>query len=50
MRHTMINYNLFGQENIQLHYIDADDFVLSMKTQIIIKLLQNLEDCLILVT
>ena len=34
----------FGQENIQLHYIDTDAFVLSMKTENIIKDLKNLED------
>ena len=34
----------FGQENIQLHYIDTDAFVLSLKTQDIIKDLKNLED------
>ena len=33
----------FGQENIQLHYIDTDAFVLSMKTKDIIKDLKNLE-------
>ena len=33
----------FGQENIQLHYIDTDAFVLSLKTQDIIKDLKNLE-------
>ena len=34
----------FGQENIQLHYIDTDAFVLSLKTKDIIKDLKNLED------
>ena len=34
----------FGQENIQLHYIDTDAFVLSLKTQDIIKDLKKLED------
>ena len=34
----------FVQENIQLHYIDTDAFVLSLKTQDIIKDLKNLED------
>ena len=34
----------FGQENIQLHYIDTDAFVLSLKTQDIIKDLKILED------
>ena len=34
----------FGQEIIQLHYIDKDAFVLSLKTQDIIKDLKNLED------
>ena len=33
-----------SQENIQLHYIDTDAFVLSLKTQDIIKDLKNLED------
>ena len=35
---------LFGQENIQLHYIDTDAFVLSIKTKNIIKDLRNSED------
>ena len=34
----------FGQENIQLHYIDTDAFVLSLETQNIIEDLKNLED------
>ena len=34
----------FGQENIQLHYIDTDAFVLSLKTQDIITDSKNLED------
>ena len=34
----------FGQENLQLHYIDTDDMILSMKTKNIIKDLKNLED------
>ena len=34
----------FGQEIIQLHYIDTDAFVLSLKTQDIIKDLKNLEN------
>ena len=34
----------FGQESIQLHYIDTDAFVLSLKTKDIIKDLKNLED------
>ena len=34
----------FSQENIQLHYIDCDSFVLSIKTQDIIKDLYNLKD------
>ena len=33
----------FGQENIQLHYMDTDSFVLSVKTKDIIKDLKNLE-------
>ena len=41
-------YNLlepyFGQENIQLHYMDTDSFVLSVNTKDIIKDLKNLED------
>ena len=36
--------SLFGQENLQLHYIDTDAFVLSVKTENIIKDLKNLED------
>ena len=34
----------FGQENIQLHYMDFDSFVLSIETQNIINDLKNLED------
>ena len=34
----------FGQENIQLHYMDTDSFVLSVNTKDIIKDLKNLED------
>ena len=34
----------FGQENIQLHYMDTDSFVLSINTKDIIKILQNLKD------
>ena len=34
----------FGQENIQLHYIDTDGMILSMNTEDIIKDLKNLED------
>ena len=34
----------FGQQNIQLHYIDTDAFVLSLETQNIIEDLKNLED------
>ena len=34
----------FGQENLQLHYIDCDSFVLSIKSEKIIKDLKNLED------
>ena len=34
----------FGQENIQLHYIDTDSFVLSVNKKDIIKELKNLED------
>ena len=33
----------FGQENIQLHYMDTDSFVLSVSTKDIIKDLKNLE-------
>ena len=33
----------FGQENIQLHYMDTDSFVLSVNTKDIIKDLKNLE-------
>ena len=35
----------FGQENLQLHYIDTDSFILK-KTKDIIKDLKNLEDLL----
>ena len=34
----------FGCENIQLHYMDTDSFVLSVNTKDIIKDLKNLED------
>ena len=34
----------FGQENLQLHYIDTDGMFLSMKTKDIIKDLKKLED------
>ena len=34
----------FGQENLQLHYIDTDGMILSMKTKDNIKDLKNLED------
>ena len=34
----------FGQDNLQLHYIDTDGMFLSMKTTDIIKDLKNLED------
>ena len=34
----------FGQENIKLHYMDTDSFVLSASTNDIIKDLKNLED------
>ena len=34
----------FGQENIQLLYIDTDGMILSMRTENIIKDLKNLED------
>ena len=34
----------FGQENIQLHYIDTDAFVLSVNTKDIFKELKKLED------
>ena len=34
----------FGQENLQLHYVDTDGGILSMKTKNIINDLKNLED------
>ena len=34
----------FGQKNLQLHYIDCDSFILSIKSENIIKDLKNLED------
>ena len=34
----------FGQEKLQLYYIDTDGMILSMKTKDIIKYLKNLED------
>ena len=36
--------HFFAQENLQLHYIDTDGMLLSMKTKDIIKDLKNLED------
>ena len=33
----------FGQENIQLHYMDTDGFVLSVNTKDIIKDLKNVD-------
>ena len=34
----------FGQENLQLHYMDCDSFILSIESEKIIKDLKNLED------
>ena len=34
----------FGQKNLQLHYIDTDGMISSMKTENIFKDLKNLED------
>ena len=34
----------FGQENLQLQYMDCDSFILSIKSKKIIKDLKNLED------
>ena len=34
----------FGQENVQLHYMDTDSFVLSIKTKNVIKDLKNQEN------
>ena len=34
----------FGQENLQLHYLDTDGMFLSMKTENILEDLKNLED------
>ena len=34
----------FGRENSQLHYIDTEGKILSMKTENIIEVLKNLED------
>ena len=34
----------FGEENLQLHYINTDGMILSMKTQNIIEHLKNLQD------
>ena len=36
----------FGQANIQLHYIDTDSFVLSVKKENIIKDIKHLDDIL----
>ena len=40
--HTLQPY--FGQENLQLHYIDTDGMILSMNTKDIINDLKYLED------
>ena len=42
LRKTSINY--YGQENIRLHYMDTDSFVLSVNKKNFIKDLRNLED------
>ena len=34
----------FGEKDLQLHYMDTDSFVLSVKTKDIIKDLTNFED------
>ena len=34
----------FGQENLQLHFIDTDGMILSKKTENILKDLKNLEE------
>ena len=34
----------FGRKSLQLHYIDTDGMILSMKTKDIIKELKDLED------
>ena len=34
----------FGREKLQIHYVDTDGMILSMKTQNFIKNLPNLED------
>ena len=34
----------FGQENLQLHYMDCDSFILSIESENIIKDMKNLED------
>ena len=34
----------FGQDNLQLHYIDTDGMIFSMKTENIFKDLKNLEN------
>ena len=34
----------FGLENLQLHYMDTDSFVISVKTKDVITDLKNLED------
>ena len=44
MKHNMINCNLSGQENLQLHFNDTDSFVLSKNTEDIVKDLENFED------
>ena len=35
---------IFGQENLHLHYMDTDSFVLNINTKDIFKVLKNLED------
>ena len=34
----------FGMEKIQLHYVDTDSFILSVRTKDLIKDLKNLEN------
>ena len=44
MKHIDTLQPYFGQENLQLNYIDTDGMISSMKTKDIIKDLKNLED------
>ena len=43
MKHYDKLQSFFGQGKLQLHYMGCDSFVLRLKTENVIKVLQNLE-------